>query len=364
MSMTSQTHALHGYLRRFGVDALLLNTSETLSSANLRYFTGFTGSDASLLVTKTQRLLFTDGRYKTQAKQQAKGFDVLVVRRKLDALARALKNSGIQRLGVESSRISLEFVNALGKRIPQVKIVPLRRSFLEALRMSKTVEERDMIKTAAHIASEVCRTVVEAGLRGKPEKEIAAHIEHGFRTRGAEAVAFPTIVASGERSALPHAAASDKVIAEGDLVIVDFGCRFDGYHSDETVTCRIGGTPSSEQKRIHAAVYDAHMRALEIAAVGRKVREVDRAARESLDKSGYGKYFMHGLGHGVGLEIHEPPSLSPRGSGVLVQGAVFTIEPGVYLEGFGGVRLESLVYLSNDGPEILSEMPKSLLPVD
>ncbi len=363
MSMTSQTLALHGYPRRLGVDALLLNTSEILPSANLRYFTGFTGSDASLLVTKTQRLLFTDGRYKTQAKQQAKGFEVLVVRRKLDALARALKTSGVERLGVESSRISLEFVTALGRRTPQIRIVPLRRSFLEALRMSKTLEERETIKTAAHIASEVCRSVIKGGLRGKTEKDIASEMEHGFRTRGAEAVAFPTIVASGERSALPHAAASDRVMVKGDLVILDFGCRYEGYHSDETVTCCVG-KPSAEQKRIHAAVYDAHMRALDAAAVGRKVRDMDGAARESLDKSGYGKYFVHGLGHGVGLEIHEPPSLSPRGTGVLVEGAVFTIEPGVYIEGFGGVRLESLVYQRIDGPEILSEMPKSLLPVD
>ncbi len=363
MTMTSQALSLHGYLRRLGVDALLLNTSEILQSANLRYFTGFTGSDASLLVTNTQRLLFTDGRYKTQAKQQAKGFEVLVVRKKIDALARALKKAGIERLGVESSRISLELVNALGRKTPAIRIIPLKRPFLEALRMSKTPEERDTVKTAAQIASEVCRSVIDRGLRGKTEKEVATQLEHGFRNRGAEAVAFPTIVASGQRSALPHAAASGKVVAKGDLVILDFGCRYDGYHSDETVTCCVG-KPSAEQKRIHAAVYDAHMRALESVTVGQKVRDTDRAARQSLDKSGYGKYFMHGLGHGVGLEIHEPPSLSPRGTGVLVEGAVFTIEPGVYIEGFGGVRLESLVYLSNHGPEILSGMPKSLLPVD
>ncbi len=363
MTMKYYALTIHQHLGRLGVDGVLLNTSEVLASANLRYLTGFTGSDASVLLTKTERSLFTDGRYKTQAHQQAKGFAVRVVRRKIDALASAIKKARIRRLGIEPSRVSHEFVMALSRKIGDVEIVPVRRTFLERMRVSKTPREMETIQIAARTASRVCRRIVDSGLRGMTEKAVAAGLEHGFRLEGADGLAFTTIVASGDRSALPHASASDKVISSGDLVIMDYGCLHEGYNSDETVTCCVG-KPSAEQKRVHAAVYEAHMRALDSVAVGRRVRDVDRAARESLAKAGYGKYFIHGLGHGIGLEIHEPPSLSPGGTGILEEGTVFTIEPGVYLEGFGGVRLESLVYLGSSGPEILSEMPKDLLQVD
>jgi len=167
-------------------------------------------------------------------------------------------------------------------------------------------------------------------------------------------------VAAGERSALPHARPSERVIGRGELVIIDYGCRVNGYHSDETITC-VTGEPGDEQKRIHQVVYAAHNSALEAVRAGMKVRDLDSIARRIIEEAGFGRFFLHGLGHGVGLEVHEPPRLSPSGMGLLQEGMVFTIEPGVYLEGFGGVRLESLVFLSETGPEILSEMPKELI---
>jgi Xaa-Pro aminopeptidase len=246
------------------------------------------------------------------------------------------------------------------RRLPALEVIPLKRDLLEALRIRKTSEEREKIREAATIASSACHKVIKGGLVGRRETEVAGELEALFRSAGAEGIAFDTIVASGKRSALPHGKASDRVIGPQQMVIVDFGCRFQGYNSDETITC-ITGEASPEQAKIHQTVYDAHMRALDAAKVGVRARSVDSVARKSIEKAGYGKYFLHGLGHGVGLEIHEPPYLSPRGRGFLEEGMVFTIEPGIYVEGIGGVRLESLVFLESTGPDILSQMPKDLI---
>jgi Xaa-Pro aminopeptidase len=268
----------------------------------------------------------------------------------------------VLKVGIEASRVSYEFVTTLVRKTSGLEVVPLKRDFLENLRIRKTLEEKDCILKAATIASRACREVLKAGIVGKREADVAARLESLFRANGADGIAFETIVASGERSALPHGAATDKVIKKGELVIVDFGCRLQGYHSDETVTC-VSGRATADQKKIFDAVYSAHMNALESLRDGVRAREVDRIARQAIDKAGLGKYFLHGLGHGVGLEIHEPPFLSPKGRGFLKEGMVFTIEPGVYIEGVGGVRLESLVYLEADSPLILSGMPKKLIPV-
>lgn len=358
--MTRKFFPLHDWLDRLDVDALLFNTSEVVPSINVRYLSGFTGSDAAVLLTENQRRLFTDGRYKTQAREEAAGFRIHVVKSRLDAVSRSLKTQGIRRLGIEAGRISYEFATALARKVPELEVVPLKGIFLSGLRIRKSPEEKESIRMAARIASEACGEVLEKGICGKRESEVAAELEAIFRRKGADGIAFETIVASGPRSALPHGLASDKVILSGELVIVDYGCRRNGYHSDETVSC-ITGSPSADQKRVHEVVYEAHERALDAVKEGVQTRQVDAVARQAIEKAGFGKYFLHGLGHGVGLEIHEPPTLSPRGKDILEEGMVFTIEPGVYIEGMGGVRLESLVYLGNGGPEILSEMSKNLI---
>jgi Xaa-Pro aminopeptidase len=360
--MTTRILSLQDRLVKLHLDALLFNTSEVVPSINVRYLSGFTGSDAAVLITESDRRLFTDGRYKTQASEEAEGFRVHVVRSRVDAVARSLKAQGVRRLGIEAGRVSYELVTALTRKVPELEPIPLNRKFVAGLRIKKSPEEKAAIGRAARIASEACAEVLKAGIVGKRESQVAADLETLFRHKGADGIAFETIVASGPRSALPHGAPSEKVISPGELVIVDFGCRREGYHSDETVTC-ITGKPSADQKKIYQAVHEAHMRALEAVKDGVRTRELDAVARRTIEKAGFGKYFLHGLGHGVGLEIHEPPSLSPRGQDVLEEGMVFTIEPGIYLEGMGGVRLESLVYLGRGGPEILSEMPKDLIPV-
>lgn len=358
--MTRPIVTLQGRLRRLGVDALLFNTSEIVPSTNLRYLTGFTGSDASLLVTRSECSLFTDGRYKTQAHEEVPGFQIHVVRRKLDALARALRRARARRLGIESPRVSNEFVTLLARKAPQIEIVGINRRFLEQLRIRKAPEESSKIEKAAEIASRSCEQLLKSRLAGRREGDVADELGTLFRRNGAQGTAFDTIVASGARSAMPHGKASDKVLRRGDLVVIDFGCRFEDYNSDETVTCVVG-SPSSEQRKIHAAVYNSHMKAIDSLKAGVRAKDVDQIARQAIDKAGYGKYFLHGLGHGLGLEVHEPPYLSPLGKGMIEEGMVFTIEPGIYLEGVGGVRLESLVFMDRDGPRILSRMSKDLL---
>jgi Xaa-Pro aminopeptidase len=354
--------SVEGKLSRLGVDGILFNNSEGMPSINVRYLSGFSGSDGTVLITKSERSLFTDGRYKTQAGIEAPGFQVHIVKTKLDALARTLKEIRVKRLGIEASRLSFEFVARLQAKVPELAIVSLPAKFLESLRIRKTKAEREAIETAAGIASSACRTLLDKGLVGRKESDVAGDLEHLFRQGGAEGIAFETIVAAGERSALPHGKASDRVIRKGELVVLDFGCRWNGYHSDETVAC-ITGKPTAEQKRLHTVVYDAHNAALEITRAGVRARAVDAAARSVIEHAGLGKFFLHGLGHGVGMEIHEPPRLSTRATGTLQEGMVFTIEPGVYVEGLGGVRLESLVYLGSQGPEILSTMTKELIRV-
>ncbi len=360
--MTTSLLNLHERLVRLGVDALLFTTSEVTASTNLRYLTGFTGSDAAILLTRTERHFFTDGRYRFQSRQETSGVHIHVERSKLDALVRTAKRLGLRRLGIEGARISYQFAHELASRA-DVELIPLKREFIESLRIRKSPEEKALIKKAAAIASKSCKTVIDQGLLGRKESEVAAELENLFRKNGASGIAFDTIVASGERSALPHGSPSEKVIQKGDLVILDYGCALSGYRSDETVTCKIG-KPTKEEQRLYKAVKNAHDKAMHAAKVGVKARDLDKIARDTIDKEGLGNFFMHGLGHGLGLETHEPPSVSPRGRGALEEGMVFTIEPGVYVEGVGGVRLESLVYLAADGPEILSGMEKSLILVN
>jgi Xaa-Pro aminopeptidase len=358
-NLKNSLELLHERLKRMGVDAILFTTSEITPSINLRYLSGFTGSDAAILLTATERHFFTDGRYKTQVKEQTSGFNIHVERGKIDALARVIKKAHVRRVAVESPRISYYFVGELVRK-SGVEIVPISLEFLESFRIRKTPEEKALISKAAQIASTACRELISKGLAGKKENDLATELEMLFHRNGAEGLAFETIVASGPRSALPHGNPTDKIVGPDELVIIDYGARVSGYRSDETVTCKTG-KPSAEDKKIHHAVYEAHNRALEAAKIGAKVRDVDAVARQSIDKSGFGEYFIHGLGHGLGLETHEPPSLSPKGKGILKEGMVFTIEPGIYIENVGGVRLESLVYLGAGGVEVLSKMPKDLI---
>ncbi len=280
------------------------------------------------------------------------------------ALARLLTTRRLFRLAIEPSRVTHELITSLTRKTPDLVLRPLDKKFLDHFRIRKTPAEVERVKKAAEIASQACRRVVEEGLAGKTELEIAGKLELLFRTLGADGPSFPTIVASGARSALPHAVPTPKEILPGDLTILDFGCTLDGYSSDETVTCVVGASPTPLQKKMHEVVLEAQRRAIEALRVGVAVRAVDEVARKCIADAGFGKHFVHGLGHGVGLEVHEPPWLNPRGKEVLEEGMIVTIEPGIYIEGVGGGATRKLIVMRTDGPVILSQMPKDLILVN
>ncbi len=362
--MTHGLERLAKYIQRKRLDAVLINSSEHLVSSNLKYVTGFRGSDGAAVITPVERHLITDGRYKLQAEQEAPDFKLHITRDKTAALARLLVARGLYRLAIEPSRITHELITSLSRKVPKLVLRPLDKKFLDHFRIRKTPSEIERVKKAAEIASEACRRVVEEGLAGKTELEIAGKLELLFRILGADSPSFPTIVASGARSALPHAVPTTKVILPGDLTILDFGCTLDGYSSDETVTCVVALSPTPLQQTMHEVVREAQLRAIESLRVGVAVRAVDEVARKCIADAGFGKHFVHGLGHGVGLEVHEPPWVTPRGRDVVEEGMILTIEPGIYIDGVGGVRLESLVVMNTDGPVILSRMPKDLILVN
>jgi Xaa-Pro aminopeptidase len=350
-------------ISKLGLDGVLLNTSEITRSFNLKYLSGFSGSDAAILITRTELKLFTDGRYKLQCKEECPDFQVHVTRDKIKSISNLLRKKNTKRLGLEGNRISFDLVSALKRSSKEIEFVSFDKRNLECLRIKKDKTEIEKIASAAKIASSSCNDLLEMGLSGKTEIEIAGRLEFLFKKKGASGESFQTIVASGIRSALPHGMPTEKIVQSGELLIVDFGCVFSDYCSDETVTLVVGN-PSPQHKKIHQVVYEAHCRAIDCLEAGVSCVYVDAIARKTISDAGYGKYFLHSLGHGVGLEVHEAPYLSPRRKTILEEGMVFTIEPGIYIEGFGGVRLESLVHLTASGPEILSKAPKSLISIN
>lgn len=348
-------------MEELGLEAVLLNTSEITRSVNLRRLSGFSGSDAGLLITQREAHLFTDGRYKSQAGIECSGIRIHITRNKIKSISSLIKSRGIRVVSLEGTRISYEFISTLRQKTLGSDFVNLRRSLLDELRILKKPHEVETIRAAAELASEACMEIITRGLSRRAESEVAADLESLFRSKGASGVSFTTIVASGVRSALPHGSATSKIIDDGDLVIIDYGCRLSGYCSDETLTCIVNSDPDDKQQEIYQAVRDAHDKAIEAIRIGVTASSVDRVARESIAEAGFGAYFLHSLGHGVGLEVHEAPYLFPGSKDRLECGMVFTVEPGVYVEGAGGVRLESLIYLAETGPVILNTAPKTLI---
>ncbi len=348
-------------LVKLSLDAVLLNTSEITRSVNLRRLSGFSGSDASLVITHNEAHLFTDGRYKSQSRMECSGLRIHVTKDKIKSIASLIKSRGIRATGLEGARISYEFLTRLREKTPETEFINLKRSLWNEIRILKNASEVQAISRAAALASDACMEIIARGLSGKAESEVAADLETLFRRKGASGASFNTIVASGVRSALPHGTATSKIIETGDLVIIDYGCKLSGYCSDETVTCIVNSEPDRNQKTIYQAVKNAHDRAIEALGIGIKASSIDRIARDSITEAGFGPNFLHSLGHGVGLEVHEAPYLSPRSNDRLESGMVYTIEPGIYVEGVGGVRLESLIHLGDTGPVILNTAPKTLI---
>lgn len=329
-----------------------------LSLENIRYLCGFTGSEGVLLVTKQGRFFLSDFRYEAQAQKELRGAIFKRYRQKIDGLAKLLKNLRIKRLGFEARAMNYEDFRHLQEKLPRLNLRPLAKE-ISQLRALKSAEEIAKIRRAVKIATESFKSTLPKLKSGSKEKSIATMLEMQIMRRGGQKTAFPTIVASGPRAALPHGVASEKALKKGEMVVIDFGACWDGYHSDETVTV-ILGQPTRRLKKIYDLVRRAQEKAIKMIRPGASLKKIDQAAREIISRAGYGKFFGHGTGHGLGLAVHEEPRISPRATGVAEEGMVFTVEPGIYIPEWGGVRLEDLVLVTSKGCEKLTSLPKEI----
>jgi len=326
---------------------------------NIRYLCGFGGSDAALLVSAEGAALVTDGRYAEQSRQEVRCAEVAIADRPLREVTRRIRRARPARIGFESRHLSVELFRLLS-RGSERKWVALPDP-VEGLRMRKEEGEVRAMEEAAVAASGALLAVLSRGCRGRTESEVAADLEREMKVLGAEETSFRPIVASGPRAAMPHAVPTSARIGDEDSVIIDFGARKGGYCSDETVTL-LPARPSGILRKAYDAVRRAQEAGIRAIRPGVLCREVDARVRESLDRSGYLKYFVHSTGHGVGLDIHERPSLSLRSKDRLSEGMVVTVEPGVYLPGRGGVRLEDMVRVAGTRGERITYLPKAIPP--
>jgi len=359
-SAAARRDLLRDRARAAGLDAVLVTRL-----VNVRYLTGFTGSNGALLVPADAGrpdVLCTDGRYVTQAGRQAPEVELLVERVSAPALAEQARSRGHRRLGYESHDVTVDLHAALADRAPGVELVSVRQA-VEELRAVKDDGEVALLRRACAIADRALADLIEAGgLRaGRTEREVGRDLDARMLELGADAPSFETIVAAGPDSAVPHHRPVDRVLERGDLVKLDFGATVGGYHSDMTRTLVLG-EPAGWQREIYDLVRAAQQAGREALAPGVEVRAVDSAARDVVAAGGYGEAFVHGLGHGVGLEIHEAPALSQTAAGTLADRMAVTVEPGVYLTGRGGVRIEdTLVVRDGAEPDLLTLSPKDLL---
>jgi len=354
----TQAQAIRKLLQKLNLDGILVS-----GLPNVRYLSGYTGSDATLWLSARSRLLFTDSRYTTQARTESPDFKIIEYRRKAEEIAQTLTKLGVRRAGFESGRLTYAFYREYRKHLRGVKLTPLRQE-LERLRAKKTAAEIRKIQRAGAIARQALERVMPMLRPGVREREVALELEHLMKRLGAEQVPFPTIVASGRRGAFPHGVASPKKLKAKELVTLDFGCSFQGYNSDQTLTFCLG-EPSAKQRRIYEIVRQAQAWAISGIRPGASLRAVDALARDSIREQGFGPCFGHGLGHGVGLEVHEEPYLSAAGKGRLEAGMVVTVEPGVYIPGWGGVRIEDMVAVTATGARRLTRSggPLRICPI-
>lgn len=343
-----------------GVDALLCLHAESLPRPNVRYLSGFTGSTAALLVAGGHRVLITDGRYREQAAAECPDWEMEILPPggvDVAVIGECCRARGFTRVGYEPHGITAGKLDQL-RNAGGVAFAPAG-GLVEALRRRKGPGEIAAIRAAARIVDAALEATAGLARAGVSERDLALEIDVQMRRRGAAEPAFTTIVAAGPRSAIPHALPSDRRLAAGDLVCIDCGALVDGYRSDLTRVWVVG-EPDAEQRRAHAAVLRAHDRALALVRPGAGGDELNTAARAALADAGMKDWWRHGVGHGVGLEIHEAPSLRVGAGAELAAGDVLTIEPGAYRPGWGGVRIEDLVLVTDAGASTLSAAPTDL----
>lgn len=338
-----------------GVDAALIT-----SGTNIRYFSNFTSDEAVLVITGSRRVLLTDFRYIIQANQlSAPTFEVVETSRAIasDEIAAVLKELGVKKCAFEDGYLTVRAFNNY-KDMP-VELVPMTDA-IDRCRLVKDEFEVECLKNAQSIADAAFAELVKWIRPGMTEKQVANELDHLLRVHGADENSFDTIVGSGPNGALPHAVPGARKLTEGDLVVIDFGCKYNGYCSDMTRTIAIG-EPCDELRKIYDIVLKAQLSALEALKPGMSARALDAVARGVITEAGYGKNFGHSLGHGFGLDIHEAPYASSRSEDTLVPGSTITVEPGIYIEDLGGVRIEDDCVLTEDGYIDLASTGKELI---
>lgn len=328
---------------------------------NIRYLTGFTGSAALLLIRADATILISDFRYAAQAPAEVGATTMVEIdqRSVWERLGRVLAARPIGSLGIEAHSLTVRDAERVSS-LTRARVIPTA-DLVEVLRAVKAPEEVAAIRAAAALAQDGLAEVLPGIRPGQQEMEISAALERALRLRGSEWHPFPTIVASGPRSALPHARTSDRVVQAGDLLLLDFGAQVNGYCADLTRTVVVGARADDRQRTVHQLVQSAQRRAIDHLRPGMLAREGDALARDVIAARGFGDAFGHSLGHGLGLEVHEAPRLAPTSELPLPQHAVVTVEPGIYFPGWGGIRLEDDVYLGPDRTECLSDGLTDLL---
>lgn len=337
-----------------GIEALLVT-----SDVNRRYISGFTGTAGVVFITEKDALFITDFRYTEQAGEQAKGFKVIEMQGTMnEEVNRVAKELGIKRLGFEKLHVTYGEHEML-KSALNPELIPVG-GVIEELRMFKSEAEIAIIKKAVKISDD-CFNHIQTKIRpGVKEIDISNEMEFFMRSQGATASSFDTIVASGWRSALPHGVASDKKIQSGELVTLDFGAVYEGYCSDITRTLAVGEI-SDELDKIYHTVLEAQLKGVEGIKPGMTGKEADALTRDVINDAGYGKYFGHSTGHGLGMDVHEQPSLSHKSDVVLKPGMIVTVEPGIYIPGVGGCRIEDDIVITENGNERLTKSKKELI---
>ncbi|MGC7873522.1 M24 family metallopeptidase [Desulfosporosinus sp. SYSU MS00001] len=335
-----------------------IDTYVVLRPENGRYLSGFTGGEATLVITLERSFLLTDFRYIEQAKEQSPDFEIVKTGHEHFS---AMGDMGLQskRVGFEGDFITYTDYEKLRQSFAQSELLSLP-SLINNLRSVKDDQEIPLIRQAVQIADEAFAEVLKAIEVGQTEEEIGLNLEFSMRRRGASGGSFEFIVASGLRSAMPHGTASPKKVQMGEFLTMDFGAIYQGYCSDITRTVFLG-EPTEKHRELYAIVLAAQRAGIAAVAPGRTGREVDAAARNIIEDAGFGEYFGHGLGHSVGLAIHEGPNFNQREERVIEPGMVLTVEPGIYIPDWGGIRIEDMVLVTEDGCEVLTRAPKELI---
>jgi Xaa-Pro aminopeptidase len=347
---------VHKIIEEAGVDACAIRGME-----NIYYLTGFRGSEGTLIVTRGDVLLLTDFRYITYAKETTKNVQIVELRQRQKTLLDVCQRYEIRTLGFDSFHMDFNVYRAWQDMLGDIELAPLDHP-IEEIRKIKEPDEIAAIVKSIGIATDAFNEVLGNIRPGCTEKEIANDLDYTMRRLGADGPSFQTIIASGARAALPHGEPSDKKIAEGESIIIDFGAQVNGYCSDETCTICVG-TPDEKINEIGEIVHDALKIGLATMKAGMPIKELDTLVRGYIEDKGYGEFFRHGVGHGVGIAVHEAPTINSVSDGIFEENMIVTVEPGIYLPGVGGVRLEDMALITKEKAQVLSCIKKGIISV-